>query len=225
MAGRRPSDGIPNRKRVLEAILGSESRLSVADLVEKLDLHHNAIRHHLANLLDAGLITEELEQRITRGRPRYLYAVTPSARKRSGSACERVVAMLAEAVEKGVHPEQVGIEVGMSLVDQAGFGQGDRQRIVKLVRSEMRDWGLDFNSTWAGQSCVVRVGECPLRPLIPSSRGLVCSLHLGVIRGAVAKAGMVVEEAVISSELAGSCLIRLGEAQLIPADGDLTRQR
>ncbi len=60
---------------IYNAIRSSSAPITVAQLTNIFQLNHNAIRQHLAILVDAGLVREELEQRrTTPGRPRLFYS-------------------------------------------------------------------------------------------------------------------------------------------------------
>src|SRR5690606_9908698 len=92
----------------------SPDPLDVAELTSRLDLHHNAIRQHLAKLVDAELVLEERAAPTGRGRPKLVYRLHPSADSRWGvmGPYERLSLWLAEMVRTGDTPVEVGRRAG-----------------------------------------------------------------------------------------------------------------
>lgn len=78
--------GDPTRYRLFGYLADAPAGVSVAELTAFARLNHNAVRQHLAVLRDAGLVTEEPEQRDRPGRPRLLYRVHPEAAGAWGTA-------------------------------------------------------------------------------------------------------------------------------------------
>ncbi len=80
--GGDPADAVPTRHRVLEAIL-TMGPSTAAELAEELNLTPAAIRRHLADLVDGGLLSSR-EQRIYgprgRGRPASVFTLTDEGR-------------------------------------------------------------------------------------------------------------------------------------------------
>lgn len=61
--------GEPTRHRLFRCIADAPQPVGVAELTGYVRLHHNAVRRHLAVPRDAGLETEEAEDRSRPGRP------------------------------------------------------------------------------------------------------------------------------------------------------------
>ncbi len=210
MAGRRPAGPTSNKRRVLEEILGAHEPLTIAEMAETLGLHHNAIRHHLESLLDAGLVAETIERRSSRGRPRYLYSPTPDARERAVSSYERVSAMLLEVIAEGATPAEVGERVGSKLVESATqLSLGDRERAIGALQSEMKDWGFAPKTEWNGTTCKFTLTKCPVRHMTAMDREVLCSLHVGVVSGAAKSAGMEVNKIDICDDPFTGCTATL----------------
>ena len=69
--------GDPTRHRLFRYIVDAARPVGVGELTDYEQLNHNAVRQHLAVLKDAGLVTEEVEDRDRAGRPRLLYRLHP----------------------------------------------------------------------------------------------------------------------------------------------------
>lgn len=98
----------------------SGEAVDVAELTARLGFNHNAIRQHLAKLVDAGLVVESSTRAVGRGRPKLIYQPDPTADSRWGVSgpYERLSGLLAEVVRTGETP----IEVGRRSVDRQRIG-------------------------------------------------------------------------------------------------------
>ena len=74
--------GDPTRYRLFRYIADAPRPVGVAELTGYAGLNHNAVRQHLAVLKDAGLVTEETENRPGPGRPRLMYRLHPEVTDR-----------------------------------------------------------------------------------------------------------------------------------------------
>ena len=79
----------PLRRRILDLILAADHPVTIAELTDELGCNHNAVRQHLAQLREAGLVAEVLEHRTRPGRPRLLYTATarPNPYARLAGCC------------------------------------------------------------------------------------------------------------------------------------------
>ena len=210
MAGRRPAGPTSNKRRVLEEILAAHEPLTITEMAETLGLHHNAIRHHLESLLEAGLVAENIEKRPSRGRPRYIYSPTPDARERAVSSYERVSAMLLEVIVEGSSPADVGERVGAKLLESVSLSHsGDHERAIGVLQSEMKDWGFAPKTEWIGTTCKFTLTKCPVRHMTAMDRDVLCTLHVGVVSGAAKKAGMEVKKVDICDDPFTGCTATL----------------
>lgn len=125
------------RYAIFKMIQQAAEALPVADLTARLGLNHNAIRQHLAVLVRAGLVVEEVEHgRRMPGRPRLLYSPDPHSRrlfKTGGSEghYRHLASLLAEALSNNISPLEAGRAAGARsgggdarTGSQAGAGAG-----------------------------------------------------------------------------------------------------
>src|SRR3954466_13240467 len=77
--------GDPTRHDVFQYLVAAEGPVDVAELTAHFGLNHNAIRQHLAKLVDAGLVGGGRPPPTGRGRPRLQYEVDPRADSRWGA--------------------------------------------------------------------------------------------------------------------------------------------
>ncbi len=106
--------GDPTRYEIFDFVLGAERAVEVTELSEHLGLHHNAIRQHLAKLVDAGLLVERVATPRGRGRPPLTYTIDPGAESRWGPVgpFERLSLWLSEILRTGDEPREVGRRIG-----------------------------------------------------------------------------------------------------------------
>ena len=76
--------GDPTRHEVFRYLVDADRPVDVAELTDHFGLNHNAIRQHLAKLVDAALVIEETAPRAGRGRPRLVYRLDPATESRWG---------------------------------------------------------------------------------------------------------------------------------------------
>jgi predicted ArsR family transcriptional regulator len=76
--------GEPTRHRIFGHLVSVGRPAGVAELTEVTGLHHNAVRQHLAKLVEAELVVESTERPMGRGRPRLAYTIAPSIDGRWG---------------------------------------------------------------------------------------------------------------------------------------------
>ncbi|HKD94185.1 MAG TPA: helix-turn-helix domain-containing protein [Gaiellaceae bacterium] len=173
-------NGERQRQMILEALRSAHDGLDTNQLAERLDLHPNTIRWHLGLLTDAGLVHETPERRHGRGRPSIVHCLTGEGIARGRDEYRLLATVLTEVVagdrdgearayEAGVrwgrHLQQGEPEAGIAdLLDQEGFAaeqHGDR----------------------------VEMRRCPFYALAEGSPQVICTLHHGIIDGALAEAG------------------------------------
>jgi predicted ArsR family transcriptional regulator len=165
---------------ILEALRSERDGLDTNQLADELSLHANTVRWHLGLLTDGGLVEAVPERRHGRGRPSIVYRLTGEGIAHGRDEYRLLATMLtdlvaghrdgeARAYEAGVrwgrHLQQAEPDASLAdLLDQEGFAaeqHGDRL--------EMR--------------------RCPFYALAESSPQVICTLHQGIVEGALEEAG------------------------------------
>ena len=199
--------GDPTRHEVFRYIADAERPVDVAELTDHLGLHHNAIRQHLAKLVEADLVSEDTAPRVGRGRPRLCYTVDPSAESRWGvtGPYERLTLMLTEIIRSGDSPVVVGRRFGgrtrVAMVD-------DADPVASLVDAMDRH-GFEPTVTRRGDKVDIALGTCPFETTALADPDTVCGLHLGLALGtADALGGLVIDELIRRDPRRGTCRLR-----------------
>lgn len=186
----------PTRAEIYRCIVEAGKPVGVAELRTKLGLSHTAVRQHVAALRAAGLVAEQVERRVTAGRPRVLYHALATT---AGGPCagagptpgeledpyERLATLLAEVARRGVPPEDVGREAGAA--DARAVPPG-AEPVAALVR---RLEAMGFSPVAAsddGHHFLVAT-RCPWAAVAAVAPEVVCSLHRGYVAGLLSALG------------------------------------
>ena len=199
--------GDPTRHRLFRYLVDADGSVGVAELTEHLGLHHNAIRQHLAKLVDAGLVAESTAPPAGRGRPRLCYAVDPSAESRWGATgpYERLTLLLTEIIRTGDSAVEVGRRAGLRAFPP---GTEVSDPVAGLVDA-MERHGFEPSAHREGDRIDMVLGVCPFASTAMVDPETVCSLHLGLAVGAAeALGGVVVDELERHDPRGAGCRLR-----------------
>jgi predicted ArsR family transcriptional regulator len=212
--------GDPTRYRLFSYLADAPAAVSVAELTAFARLNHNAVRQHLAVLRDAGLVTEEAEQRDRPGRPRLLYRVHPEAAGAWGTAGPYawLAGILSAALSRGLGARQAGRQEGRRRAAELA-GSGDP---AALVEDELARRGFRPRRAGAGPAVEFVLGRCPFAEVAAAGPETVCQLHLGLAEGLAEGLGglTVAGLAVRKPSLAGCRLTMRREPTGAPEGGE-----
>ena len=198
--------GDPTRHEVFRYLAQAGAPVDVAELTAHFGLNHNAIRQHLAKLVDAELVVESTAPRHGRGRPRLLYAVNPNAESRWGVAgpYQRLSRLLAEIIRTGDSPVEVGRREGRRL------RAGDASVTVEEVEEAMAREGFAPQVRTKRRGVDVILQHCPFEATAVDDPETVCALHLGIAQGLVEDSDDVsVEQLVTKDPRRAGCRLQL----------------
>jgi len=183
------------RQIVLAALRRWKSPIRVRDLVEQLALHENTIREHLDGLVESAHAERIQLSSSGRGRPSYGYLaredfvaqVEPAAREYASLAL--VLARQLAAI--GNNPRQIAISAGEEWAREFVNPERKiseskiavRRRIIEILES------LGYSPKPHAKKNIIRLHTCPLLSAARLEPEIVCSVHLGLVRGLVALAG------------------------------------
>lgn len=185
--------GDPSRARIL-AELTEESPLSVHELARRVALHANTVRVHLNALVEAGLVAGETESPRGRGRPRIAYSASPG--DEPGGRRYRLLAEILTALvgrfggAARAQLEEIGAAWGSYLLDAPPpFATLPEEQAITRVLDMLAEVGFRprLESSERGERIVMR--PCPFLELARQHQDVICPIHLGLLRGALAEAG------------------------------------
>jgi len=193
--------GDGSRVRILQALRGSEQPLDASQLAEYVGLHANTVRSHLRILEEAGVVAVEPEDRTRPGRPRLVYVAvpdTPGAVDTGGYQllAEILASHLASAgQESSLQAELAGQAWGKYLVGRRPpFATASPAEDVEAVMQLLEQFGFDPRlEPDDGEGMMLLTQHCPFGEVADHYRKVVCSVHLGLLQGALAELGAHVE--------------------------------
>jgi predicted ArsR family transcriptional regulator len=183
----RPS--VPSRAvgAVLDLLATQSQPVTAAALAQLSGQHPNTVREHLDALVDGGLATRERAPASGRGRPAWLYAAAPQAEPASHEYAGLATALATQLSRTSPDPRATALEAGRAWGEQLatdghrrpGSAAGARREVVDLLD------GLGFAPSADARAMTVRLRRCPLLEAARELPEVVCSVHLGIVRGAL----------------------------------------
>ena len=173
-------NGELQREAILEALRSARDGLDTNQLAERVDLHANTIRWHLGVLTDAGLVEATPERRRGRGRPSIVHRLTGEGTVRGRDEYRLLATMLTDVVAADGNGEARAYEAGVRWGRHLQQGDPDAG-LADLLDQE------GFAAEQHGDTVEMR--RCPFYALAESSPQVICTLHHGIIDGALAEAG------------------------------------
>ena len=189
--------GDVSRFRLLEE-LRTRGRLDSRELGRLLGLHPNTIRSHVEKLIEAGLVQEALAPAAGRGRPRVLYeavadTVTPNE---SGSRllAQILAGYLATIEQPQVVAESAGRAWGRFLIERPQpFAKVAAEEATQKVVRLFTELGFMPEAVENAGGRKILLHRCPFRQVAESNQTVVCSVHLGMLKGALTEMGAPLE--------------------------------
>lgn len=189
-AGARPGKARADRRgEILEALRAAQAALDVRQLSDRVGLHPNTVRFHLDRLVADGSVSRRVEARTTPGRPRVLFAATDTG---GGDGSEYLVLArlltehLADARDPSAVAERAGRAFGAQLAAGSAALEGSPpETATSRVVGVFADLGFRPELVPDGERQRMLLRRCPFRELARSRPEVVCSVHLGLLRGAL----------------------------------------
>lgn len=186
-----------SRSRVLQAVQEAPAGLGVVELTQQVGLHANTVRFHLQRLIADGRVASHAEDRDQPGRPRLVFTAL-DAGTHAGRRTYRLLAEILSSVV-GARPDatEVATEAGRSWGRFLAEGPPPFRRtteeaaVTELMRI-LDDVGFEPEIEAAQAEPVdrgreIRLRHCPFLEVAREHREVVCSVHLGLMQGALAE--------------------------------------
>lgn len=188
--GDDPAHGLgPTRARVLGLLQDLDEPVTAVAAAHRLGLHSNTARFHLEALAEEGLAEREPERRSSPGRPRVLYVAAPSAPQKAHRSYRFLAQVLTDLVH-GALPdpagsaEKAGAAWGRTLVAPRGTAVApNAQETVDTLVSTLERVGFASSPVVEGKQRRLEITHCPFLEVAADRQDVVCSVHLGLLRG------------------------------------------
>jgi predicted ArsR family transcriptional regulator len=183
---------VGSRRHLLEVLRAADGRLDVPAMAAATGLHPNTVRFHLDVLVRAGFVQESREstdRRKTRGRPRTVYApaASPGGDEGYRLLAEMLVTHLAEA-DDGAAAERAGYAWARRVMPHSPARPDGAAAATRRVTALFTEMGFDPTPAPHEQGHRILLRACPFLSLAEAHPGVVCALHLGLLRGLVERA-------------------------------------
>jgi len=182
-----------SRGRVLGVLREAGEPVGVQDIATQTGLHVNTARFHLDALVDAGLVERQIEERTQPGRPRVVFTAVPA----TGPALQTNYRLLAEMLTGLIanilpQSEQTALETGEGwgrylAPRPAPLRRVDALEGIRRLSAVLADVGFAPAQMSDLPAPVIGLRHCPFREIAVEHPELVCSLHLGLIRGVLSE--------------------------------------
>ncbi|MGI8447044.1 MAG: helix-turn-helix transcriptional regulator [Streptosporangiaceae bacterium] len=183
----------PSRARVLDLLRAAGSPLGVQEVAGQAGLHANTARFHLDALVEAGLASRAPAARSSPGRPSMAYQAIDGGGM-VGRRRYRLLAEMLTSLIAGVMPEPVkaateaGREWGRYLTEQpAPYRRLDAGGAIGRLSATLEEIGFAPEAVNDGTQHQIRLRQCPFREVAENHQDVVCSLHFGLMQGALAR--------------------------------------
>lgn len=179
----------PTRARLFALLAELRRPVSTEELADRLGLHPNGIRVHLARLREDGVVDRQRDRQ-PRGRPRDMWAISAeaSAATEPPTAYAQLGRWLARALAaRSTSPrklESMGRQIGHELAPEPGRA-GEASLYAALA-------ALGFQpqrEARAPRRLTYRLCNCPYHEAARESPQVVCGLHRGITRGLLDELG------------------------------------
>ena len=180
-----------SRGYVLDVLRSASGSVGVREIAEQTALHPNTVRFHLDTLVAEGLAERSTEGPGRRGRPRAMYSAlarrTTADRRSYQLLAHMLTGLAAQTLEQ---PAQAAVETGDAwgryLVNTPPPAQRvNAEESISRLAQVLDDAGFAPGPVESESAPVIPLRHCPFVEIAEEHQDIVCSLHLGLMRGAL----------------------------------------
>jgi predicted ArsR family transcriptional regulator len=180
------------RARVYEELRRSGEPSTVAAMARAVGAHRNTVREHLDALVTSGLVERAKDSGSRLGRPPSTYAVVSGAAEpdvRTRDYVALATALAGQIAVSSADPEAEAVTAGepwgrrLAAPLPVSGTAAARRSVVALLDD------LGFEPTADRRSTTIRLTRCPLLEAARARPDVVCSVHLGLVRGVLTALG------------------------------------
>ena len=174
--------GDPTRHRIFRLIVEADGPIGIAALTAAVGLNHNAVRQHVAKLVDAGLVVQGTQRRDRPGRPALVFEAHPAADGQWGTSgpYERLSQLLVEMLGTGSSAVDVGRRAGAQIpVPAVRPGSSIADRLGEAISRG----GFEPKMRQRGERLEFVLRACPFAEVAATDPDTICGLHLGLAAG------------------------------------------
>lgn len=186
-----------SRVRLLDLLRSNAHAMDARELAESAGLHVTTTRFHLDELRAAGLVSVYPEERGMRGRPRMLYSAVCSGDPQAAIArgYQQLAEVLATQWSDGSkeraseRAEQAGRDWARREIRTTAARTTDVPEVTVQINALFAELGFDPELQRDHEGLHILMHSCPFASVAGLHPDVVCSLHLGLLDGALAELG------------------------------------
>jgi predicted ArsR family transcriptional regulator len=186
MSANPAKQSLGRRDDVLRVLKAAHSSMSIATIADTLDVHPNTVRFHLDTLVSSGRVEQVASDRKGPGRPALLFRATqrmdPGGLRHYRLLAEILAVALAGDRDADARATAAGREWGLQLKPPAAAEAPDAEQSIEHLVGFLDDLGFAPERRGSEQ---VELRHCPFLELAESQKAVICSIHLGLMRGAL----------------------------------------
>jgi len=183
----------PLRRRLLKFLRGDQTPHDAHELAAVVGLHVTTVRFHLNVLIRAGLVRGEAQPRGDTGRPRTVYQVVTHSEPEGYATLTRLLSaqLAATAPARAARAERAGVAwaAEVSTTGASRTGELSDQQVAQAVTGLFTELGFDPELQGDDGDREIRLHVCPFRTAARAHPEVVCSVHLGLLRGSLVQLG------------------------------------
>ncbi|MGI9157317.1 MAG: helix-turn-helix transcriptional regulator [Marmoricola sp.] len=189
-----------SRDELLAVLRTAASPLSIAEIARQLGVHPNTARFHLDVLVANQQVERAQGTRSGPGRPALMFRACPGMDPTGPRNYQLLASVLVQSLAEGPDPSARAVQAGRAWGRQLIGACPDspeptrEEAVVRLVRL-LDDLGFAPEPVSPGaegaEGAEANVGlrHCPFLELVESQAQVICSVHLGLMQGALAQLG------------------------------------
>lgn len=170
------------RAAIVDALRDADGPLRVEEVAAAIGLQVSGTRWQLDHLVGAGVVRRSTTRPASRGRPAVLYSAAPAAEVNEVEPYRMLARLLAAELDrsKGDATITPAEAAGRVWGEAAGIGDaGVREAVLRLLDE------TGFRPRPGADSGDIEIGQCPFFDIASAHPAVVCSVHAGLLRGAV----------------------------------------
>lgn len=176
----RSPGGEQQRDAIVAALRDSADGLDTEGIAKRVRLHPNTVRWHLARLADDGVVRSAPERRRSRGRPSVVHRLTAEGVVRGRDEYRMLATMLTEALAEASEGPGRAYSTGRAWGRHLAAAEPGVDAAALLDRQGFAAEAVEER---------IEMRRCPFYALAEASPQIVCTLHHGIVDGALEEMG------------------------------------
>jgi predicted ArsR family transcriptional regulator len=175
---------------ILALLRSSAEPRSIASVADELGVHPNTVRFHIDALLRAGRVEQVLGDATGRGRPPVLFRTSRRMDPTGPTNYRLLASILTGYVARDPDAAGIAAQLGRS-ASPALVPSSPQHRVPSRTRAVtglvklLAELGFEPEPADGRRTREIRLRHCPFQNLAEQHGEVVCSVHLGLMQGAL----------------------------------------